>query len=53
MSPAQFVELLIAGLNVALLLIFLAWRFCGPGRTQHLPASHTESISNKDARLTG
>ena len=52
MNPTQFIELLIVGLNVALLLIFLAWRFCGPGRTQHLPASHPESISNKDATPT-
>ena len=48
MSPAQFVELLIAGLNVALLLIFLAWRFCGPGRMQHVPAARPENIPNKE-----
>ena len=31
MSPARM-EIVIIGLNLFLLIVFLTWRFCGPGR---------------------
>ena len=38
MSPARFTELVIVGLNLSLLITFLAWRFVGPGQAG-LPGS--------------
>ncbi len=35
MGPAQFVEFLIVGLNLFLLIAFLAWRLLGPGRPNY------------------
>ena len=35
MSPARFVEFLIAAMNGFLLITFLAWRFLGPGRPDY------------------
>ena len=34
MNSVQLLEYLIVGVNLFLLVVFLAWRFCGPGRPQ-------------------
>ena len=39
MGPAQFVEFLIVGLNLFLLIAFLAWRLLGPGRPNYAQPS--------------
>jgi hypothetical protein len=47
MNPTRFTELLIVGLNLTLLLTFLAWRFVGPGRPEY-PKREFDTVTNKD-----
>jgi hypothetical protein len=47
MSPAQFVEFLIIGMNLFLLFTFLAWRFLGPGKPNCLE-HEIATVANKN-----
>jgi hypothetical protein len=51
MSPATFVESLIIGMNLFLLLVFLAWRFCGPGRP-HCRETVPEASVPEETRIS-
>jgi hypothetical protein len=52
MAPAQFVEFLIIGMNLFLLLTFLAWRFLGPGEPNY-PDRDFDTVTTKDGPARG
>jgi hypothetical protein len=50
MSPAEFTEALIIGMNLFVFGTFLAWRFLGPKRTQRQAKS--EPMSSEETPTT-